>query len=152
MSNKRPDSECIEIKKILNYLAKSLSLAQQVLDRRNLELSHEFLELDALGFSVSNNFKIRFSDKADSHSKTAVIPLLSLISFRRYRISELSVEFAVIAEDDSSDKIRGQNRLRLAPLGSQTEHVKPACINFTNSKNIIAEFQIDGQIKETMVL
>jgi hypothetical protein len=129
-----------------------LNLQQSAVDRRDLNLARELLELDGVGFSLDDSSMIRISDKANGSTKTRVLPLLSLVSFQRYRISELLIEFAVVAEDRGSDIAGGQNRLRVVPLDSPTEHVRLACFKVVGKEPVFAEFQIAGEIKATVNL
>lgn len=152
MSNKEYDSEFIKMESILYALAKLLSETQQAIDRKSLDLAHEFLEFDNIGFSLKDNCMIRFLDSASDNADIEALPLLSMISFQRYLISELVVEFAVIEKDHYSDKSHGQIRFYFVPSGEQTAENRVARIRIVKKEHIFAEFQIDGEIKETLVL
>lgn len=152
MSNKEYDSEFIKMESILYALAKLFSETQQAIDRRSLDLAHEFLEFNNIGFSLKDNCMIRFSDPAGDNADIEALPLLSMISFQKYRISELVVEFAIIEKDHYSDKSHDQIRFYIVPSGEQTAQIRVARIKITKKERICAEFQIDGEIKETLVL
>lgn len=153
MSRERYESGFIKVESFLRAVATSFSQAQQALDRRSLDFAHEFLKFDKAGFSLKYNRMIRFPYSVNGDANLKALPLLSLVSFRRYRISELVVEFAVVRENHGSELSDSQIRFRFVPFGSQYEHSQSACIKITRKKErVLAEFQINGEIKETIVL
>lgn len=152
MSNKEYDSEFIKMESILYALAKLFSETQQAIDRKSLDLAQEFLQFDNIGFSLKDNCMIRFLNSASDDSNKKALPLLNMISFQRYRISELIVEFAVIEKDHYSDKSHDQIRFYFVLSGEQIAESRVARIRIVKKEHICAEFQVDEKIKETLVL
>jgi hypothetical protein len=141
MSNEESDSEFVKIESILYALAKLFSEIQQALDRKSLDLAHEFLEFNNIGFSFKDNCMIRFLDSASDNTDIEVLPLLSLISFQRYQISELVVEFAIIEKNPDFDKINSQNSLYLSKRGEPIEKCRYARIKIEEKGHMFVEFQ-----------
>lgn len=151
MSNDEYDSEYIKVESILYALAKSFSEIQRAIDKKSLDLAQEFLEFNNVGFSLKNNCMTRFLD-SESDNNVDVLPLLSMISLHRYQISELVVEFAITEKDHYSDKPHDQNSYYLVSTGEQTLQSRAARIKIMKKEYVCAEFQIDGEIKESLVL
>jgi hypothetical protein len=152
MSNKESDPEFLKMESILYTLAKLFSEIQQALDRKSLDLAHEVLEFDNIGFSLKDNCMIRYLDSASDNTDIEALPLLSLISFQRYQISELVIEFAIIEKDHYSDKFYDQDNFYLVQGREYIEKCRNAKIIIFKEGNVFAEFQIDGETKETLVL
>ena len=152
MSNEPPASQFVEVKAILYALAKLLSQTQQAFDRRNLDLARQFLESETSGFSLDQNSLVPISYKAESGSDPRVLPLSRMVSFPRYRISELLVEFGVVRDDLGSGVSGAPTRFFLVPPELQTEQVRSACFKVCAKQQILAEFEIAGETKATLVL
>jgi hypothetical protein len=152
MSNDEYDSEFIKVESILYALAKSFSEIQQAIDRKSHDLAQELLEFNNVGFSLKDNCMTQFSDLASNNTDIEVLPLLSMISFHRCQIAELVVEFGIAKKNNYFDKSYDQSIFYLVPPGEQPVQSRVARIKITRNENIFAEFQIDGEIKETLVL
>jgi hypothetical protein len=150
--NDEYDSEFIKVESILYSLAKSFTEIQQAIDRKSLDLAQEFLEYNNVGFSLKDNCMTRFLDSACDTTNTEVLPLLSMIPFHGFQISELVVEFAITEKDNEVDKTHDENRFYLVSFGEQTVQSRVARIKVAKEEQVFAEFQIDGEIKETLVL
>ncbi len=135
----------------MHNLAKSMSLAQEAVDRKNLDVSSKLLELNEAGFSIDENSTVRFTNKADGRLSTLGVPLSSCVSYRRYQISEVYVDFAVETNRDRFHAGR-RHRLRLAVPGTRSERLHPARIRITNNGGYLAELQIDGETRISSLL
>lgn len=152
MSNGEYNSELIKTESILYVLAKLFLEIQQALDKKIFDLTPEFLEFKNVGFSLKDNRMIQLLDSASEKVDIEMLPLLSMISFQLYQISELVVEFAIFEQDSDSDMKHRQNSLYLLHVGDHMVKNHLARIKVTKKEHIVAEFQIDDEIKETLIL
>jgi hypothetical protein len=151
-SNEEPASRFVEVEKILYTLAKMLAQAQRAVDQLNLDLARDLLKLNASAFSLANDPVIPISDQAHGLSNPNVLPLSSLVSFQRYRISELLVEFAVVPEDQGAGTRGAETYLRLVPVGIDTENARLVRFKVVAKERVFGEFQIAGETKATLAL
>ncbi len=142
----------IRVESILYALTRLFSEVQQALDMQSLVLPSDFLEFENVGFSFKDNCIARFPDKASGDAAIEVLPLLSLVSFRKCQISELIVEFPVIGENHPKNLSTGHVKFRIISFDPQVEPIQFPSIKLTEKKSVIAEFQIDGEIKEILVI
>jgi hypothetical protein len=126
-----PDSPYVEIGHLLWLFAASIRRTQTNLDKKQVYLAQSFLS------------SIRL--------KPLIKQLLGLISFRRYKISELLVEFAIIEENKASSP--GAPiffRLIQSPLNETS--ARHASIKVIVNIQICAEFRIDDEITASIVI
>lgn len=143
----------MKVESLLQALARLYAEAQQALYHRQLELIGELLELDEMEILLNDNSTIQISGNTSDSANSKIFPMLSLVPCRSYRISELVIEFMVIEEDHQSGVAPEQVRLYLHSLGSQAGHGRPATIKIVEKDcDIFAEFQINGEIREAIVL
>ncbi len=145
-------SEFVNVRDVLYFMAKSFDAAQKAADQRVLELARVFTESVKGGYSVEENRLVRAPAPAGKESGTQLVQFTELVSFQRYGISEMVVDFGIAEESGPSVKPMEEIRFRIVPRGLKANRALPACIRITGKENVMAEFQINGETKETLVL
>jgi len=145
---KRPGASVISVETVMHNLAKSMSLAQEAVDLKNLDTFRKLHEPNEAGFIIDENSAVRFTDKADGRLNTINVPLSSCVSYRRFRVSEVFVDFAV---DTNRNGFQTglRHHLRLAYSGTRSEHLHHARIRITTDGGCRAELQIDGETRSS---
>lgn len=121
----------IEVRHLLRLFAELIRCTQTNLDKRQVYLAQSFLS--SIG------------------SDPVIKQLLGLLRFRRYTITELHIEFAVIKENYSSSP-SSPVCFRLIPYPMKETSVRNASIKVTRNIQTCAEFRIDDETLESIFI
>lgn len=120
----------INMRHLLRIFAEAVGQSQKRLNRKQLYLALKLLRSTHPGL---------------------LRQLLGLLTFRRYKITELSVEFAVMLEKTSSAP-NSPMRFRLAHGRIKRERVRQASVKVLGGDQALAEFRIDGELIAAVVI
>ena len=143
-----------DAKRALHVLMRHCLKAQQALDKICARYAADAVnELAMAGGQLNLDPLAGLSGRAEGGTDMGKVPPLpGLVPLKRYRISEVVIEFDVVAEDEDTKGVKGNDRFSMAASGLQNEQMQPARIRIINDKSIIGELQVAGDVKETAVL
>ena len=124
------DGQHINMRHLLRIFAESVRQSQRELDGRQLYLARKLL---------------------NSTNPGVLRQLLGVFTFRRYKIAELSVEFAIVRDKAGSAPDRPM-RFRLAHGRMKRESVRQASVKVSGGDQALAEFRIDGELIDSVVI
>lgn len=125
----------IPVETLLHGLVTLFEQAQRELNQRSLDAGRAFDELGPFGFSLENDRIIQTSERASDNS--SVLPFSSMVSFRRYKISELAITFALASEGRRT--YRRRSRFRIVSFDAHSKDTQPALIRLTGQEHVTAE-------------
>lgn len=125
-----PGGQHINMLHFLRIFAEAVGKAQKKLDRRQLFFARTLLNETPPGF---------------------LRQLFGELTFRRYQITELSIEFAVLQRKTKSTS-NAPMRFRLANENMKRERVPHAILKVLVDKQVLAEFRVEGEIIASTVI
>lgn len=153
MSNHSRDFECITVDKFLNAMLRTFIRVQRVLDKRSMDLAEEFREFAGTGFSTVDDRMVEGPQRLDDIANPYILPLLSMVRFCVYRVSELNVEFSVGAEDHCKEMAEGIPSSLSDSSGHSEERTLAVRIDIARKEEfLIAELRCNDEVVKTIFL
>lgn len=132
----------VSVKTLMQNITQLFFEAQQIINQKNLELTEKLVASEKKGFSLQDDRLITVI--REGHSE--IIHLTEMISHHHHKISELSIQFAIL-------ETRGWKRrplFQIVPFEPHPENAKRAVINIRASEKTTCEFSIDDKIVATL--
>lgn len=129
------------VERMLRSILAAAAQTQRALDQRSSALLERIRTSEGAAFSLAGNRMIATAGARQQDAET-LLPLWSLVGFRKYRLLEMRLDFAVAPG--------GDRRLHISLPDAQNGDARPACLRVLRKDAFEGEFELAGEVKGTL--